>query len=406
VARSLSADEVAAEAGIPRSDVEWMRERGALLPDRSGSYRVGDVFRAKLIGALLASGFDRDTLGEALSGGSLDLGHVDDYLPFPPGPRSSRPFAEFCRDLGPRGQMIPDLFQVLGLPEPNPSAPIGADEEELFERFLDGWGDASDESLLRAARLMAEGARVVTLGWAELLDEEVAAPARARLLSGELDRFPESAQRSISAIVHLAPRMFEWLSWRYLEGRSVAGIVEGFERFLASRGVVPQPAPADPPAVVFVDLSGYTRATEERGDEAAVSLASTLQREADAAASWNDGRLVKLLGDGAMLRFPDARRGVSAALALVRTLGSRGGITAHAGIHAGPVIERDMDLFGRTVNVAARVAAEASPGEVLVTGDVARQAADSSWRFDAVGTRALKGIAGPVPLFRATPAAV
>jgi adenylate cyclase len=66
--------------------------------------------------------------------------------------------------------------------------------------------------------------------------------------------------------------------------------------------------------VVFVDLSGYTRLTEEHGDEVAVRFATTLQREADAAASANDGRLVKLLGDGAMLRFPDAERPPSSSL--------------------------------------------------------------------------------------------
>jgi adenylate cyclase len=403
--RSLSADEVAAEAGIPREAIDWMTATGGLIPSPPGSYRVGDVFRAKLIGALLDAGFDRETLSVALEEGSLNLQHVDEYLAFPPGPRSSRPFSEFCRDLGPRGALVPDLYQVLGLPEPNPSSPIGVDEERLVERFLDAWSGAADEALVRAARLIAEGARIATLGWSQLLDEEVAGPARERLLRGELDRFPESATQAISAAVHLAPRMFEWLSWRYLEGRSVDGIVAGFEQFLASRGVVPPPAPSDPPAVVFVDLSGYTRMTEERGDEAAARFASTLQREADAAAGWNDGRLVKLLGDGAMLRFPDARRAVAAALALVRRLSAGGELRAHAGVDAGQLIERDLDLFGRTVNVAARVADAAAPGEVLVTEDVARSAGDTSWRFEPVGERTLKGLTEPVRLFRVVAAA-
>jgi class 3 adenylate cyclase len=157
--------------------------------------------------------------------------------------------------------------------------------------------------------------------------------------------------------------------------------------------------------VVFVDLSGYTRMTEERGDEAAARFASTLQREADAAAGWNDGRLVKLLGDGAMLRFPDARRAVAAALALVRRLSAGGELRAHAGVDAGQLIERDLDLFGRTVNVAARVADAAAPGEVLVTEDVERSAGDTGWRFEPVGERTLKGLTEPVRLFRVVAAA-
>ena len=405
VARSLSAAEVADEAGTSREAVEWMTRIGALTPAAPGDYRLGDVFRAELVGAL-ADAFGRATVEDAIARRSLDLQHVDRYLPLDPGPKAGRSFAEFCRDLGPSGAAVPMLYEVLGLPQPAPSAAITADEEDMIERFVEGWGAAADEeTLARAARLMADGARVITLGWSQLLDERVAGPARQRLLRGEVDRFPEKATRSISELVHLAPRMFEWLSWRYRERESVEGIVEGFEQFLASRGLAPEPGPAVHPAVVFVDLTGFTQATEEHGDEAAVHLAITLQREADAAATWNDGRLVKLLGDGAMLRFPDARRGVAAALSLVEKLSSGRRTPAHAGVHAGPVIERDMDLFGRTVNVAARVAAAAGPGEVLVTGDVAESAADGGWRFEPAGAQTLKGIAEPVLLFRASPAA-
>jgi class 3 adenylate cyclase len=382
-----------------------MTRIGALTPAGPDDYRVGDVFRAELVGAL-AEGFDRATVEDAVARGSLNLEHVDRYLPLDPGPKSARTFAEFCRDLGPSGAAVPMVYEVLGLPEPNPSSSITADEENMLEEFLRGWGAAADrETLARAARLMAEGTRAVTLGWSQLLDERVAGPARERLLRGEVDRFPEEATRAISALVHVEPRMFEWLSWRYRERLSVEGIVEGFEQFLASRGLGPPPAPSDPPAVVFVDLSGFTAATEEHGDEVAVDLAITLQREADQAAAWNGGRLVKLLGDGAMLRFPDAMRGVAAALSLVRTLSAGRQAPAHAGVHAGPVIERDMDLFGRTVNVAARVAAAAGPGEVLVTEDVAGAAPNDAWRFEPAGLQELKGISEPVRLFRATPAA-
>ena len=151
---------------------------------------------------------------------------------------------------------------------------------------------------------------------------------------------------------------------------------------------------------MFVDLSGYTRLTEEHGDEAAVRLAATLQREADAAAVTGGGRLVKLLGDGAMMRFPDAGSGVDAAVALVRSL-REDGMQARAGVHAGPLIERDLDLFGRTVNLAARIAEVAGPGDVLVTAPVVDALADHGRGFEAVDEVMLKGIPEPVPLFRA-----
>jgi adenylate cyclase len=164
----------------------------------------------------------------------------------------------------------------------------------------------------------------------------------------------------------------------------------------------PPPRPTTPPAVVFVDLSGYTRLTEERGDEVAVGFAATLQRQAEAVAASKDGRLVKLLGDGAMLHLPDAGRGVEAALDLVRALSVHTGISAHAGVHAGPVIERDRDLFGRTVNLASRIAGAARPGEVLASQAVVDAVDDSALRFEPSESAELEGIPEPVPLFRAT----
>jgi adenylate cyclase len=196
--------------------------------------------------------------------------------------------------------------------------------------------------------------------------------------------------------------MFTWLSYRYLEQRSVETIVDGFEHFLASRDLAPTPQPHAPPAIVFVDLSGFTRMTEERGDETAVRTAASLQRLVDATAARHGGRLVKLLGDGAMLRFPEPLVGVDAALELVETMSGEGALAAHAGIHAGPVIERDLDVFGRTVNLASRIADVAQPGEVLASDAVASEAQDGSYGFEPLEDANLKGIPEPVPLFRVT----
>jgi adenylate cyclase len=208
-------------------------------------------------------------------------------------------------------------------------------------------------------------------------------------------------RQAFRTLVGLQPLMMQWLMERYLEQRIVASIAEGFEEFLASRNLRPPPGPTAPPAVVFVDLSGYTRRTEERGDEVAVRFARTLQREADAVATANGGRLVKLLGDGAMLRLPDAERGLDAALALVGILSVDGSLSAHAGVHAGPVIERDLDMFGRTVNLASRIADAAGPGEVLVSEAVVAAVDDPAFRFERTGGAQLKGITERVPLFRA-----
>jgi class 3 adenylate cyclase len=90
--------------------------------------------------------------------------------------------------------------------------------------------------------------------------------------------------------------------------------------------------------------------------EIGIVAATLLQRRADAIATHAGGRLVKLLGDGALLHFPQAARSSAAAIELVDALSAEGTLSAHAGIHAGPVIERDLDVSGATVNLASRIA--------------------------------------------------
>jgi adenylate cyclase len=401
VSRTFSLEELAREAGVTPDRIDWLVGIGVLKPREPATFRFSDVFRVKLVSALLEGGFTPEQIEWTVSEGHLNLDRADEYQLVEPGPRSARTFAEFMATAGARGSVLPSVYTALGLPNPDPSSPIPADEEERLQRFLEGWGPApSDETLIRAARLIAEGTRMVTLGWAELMDEQVIGPVRERLYGGEIERFPDEVREAFSKLLRLQPRMIEWLIQRYNEQRSVAWIVDGLEEFLATRGLVAPPPPTAPPAVVFIDLSGYTRLTEERGDEAAVRFASTLQREAEAVAMANDGRLVKLLGDGAMLRFPDADRGLDAALSVVRALGEAGAPPAHAGVHAGPLIERDRDLFGRTVNLASRLAEAAGPGEVLVSAAVVEAVDNPKIRFERSDRTALKGIPEPVDLFR------
>ena len=101
-----------------------------------------------------------------------------------------------------------------------------------------------------------------------------------------------------------------------------------------------------------------------------------------------------------MLLFRDPRAGVDAALSLVRTLREDLGLEAHAGVHVGRVIERDRDLFGSTVNLAARVSAAAGPGDVLVTDAAARLADLDAAELEAVEPAPLKGVTHPVGLYR------
>ena len=403
VPRRYATSEIAREAGCPEERVRWLGEIGLLTPDDEGRFSFGDVLATKMVSALLESGLPEETLERAVADGFLSFQRTDEYLPYQPGPLSTRTFAEFQASGGSGAEILPAVFEVMGLPKPDPASPIHVDEEALLERFLQVWRQTPDEDApIRAGRLLAQGARAAMLGWADLVDEQIAGPVRERLFRGELEEFPDDVRVSFMRVTNLVPEMFTWLSARYLEQRSVNGIVEGFERFLASRGLTPPPAPYGPPAIVFVDLSGFTKLTRERGDESAVLAATSLQREADATATRHGGRLVKLLGDGAMLRLADAAVGVSAALELVETMSGEGIVSSHAGVHTGPVIERDLDVFGQTVNLASRIADAAGPGEVLASEAVAEAAGDGGFAFERLRDGDLKGLPEPVPLYRVT----
>ena len=121
-----------------------------------------------------------------------------------------------------------------------------------------------------------------------------------------------------------------------------------------------------PTAIAFVDLTGYTSLTERLGDEAAALTATRLAELADACARAFDGRVVKLLGDGVLMRFEDPPTAVAAVADLLGEIVAAGLPPGHAGIAAGRVVTRDGDIYGRTVNLAARIAAHAEAGQLLV----------------------------------------
>jgi adenylate cyclase len=87
---------------------------------------------------------------------------------------------------------------------------------------------------------------------------------------------------------------------------------------------------------------------------------------------------------------------------LVRSFTDDLELSVHAGVHAGPVIERDRDLFGRTVNLAARIAGTAGPGEVIVSEATLRAAGTEGLRYEPLDGAMLKGFPEPVQLFRAS----
>ena len=107
---------------------------------------------------------------------------------------------------------------------------------------------------------------------------------------------------------------------------------------------------------------------------------------------------MKWLGDGVMFYFPDPGQGVLASLDMVAGVAAEALPPARVGIHAGPVVFQEGDYFGRTVNIAARIAEYARPGEVLVSQDVVKAAEETPVTFTEIGPVELKGVSGTLRL--------
>lgn len=145
VPRIYSAAEVAAEARCQVDRIRWLADLELITPDELGQFTFGAVLAVTMASALLDSGVPAASIERAATEGMLKFQRTDEYLPYEPGPRSSRTFAEFQESAGPRAELLPAVYEVLGLPKPDPDEPIHIDEEELLERFLDAWSLAPDE---------------------------------------------------------------------------------------------------------------------------------------------------------------------------------------------------------------------------------------------------------------------
>jgi adenylate cyclase len=154
-------------------------------------------------------------------------------------------------------------------------------------------------------------------------------------------------------------------------------------------------------AVCFADLSGFTRLGEVAPVEQVGAVAGRLAALASEAAG-GPVRLVKTIGDAAMLVSPEPAALVDAALTLVDAAEAEGEDfpPLHAGIALGPVVSRGGDWYGRSVNLASRIAAIAWPGSVLCDQAV-HDAAAEAFRWSFAGERRLKGVKRPVRLWRA-----
>jgi adenylate cyclase len=154
---------------------------------------------------------------------------------------------------------------------------------------------------------------------------------------------------------------------------------------------------------MFADIAGFTALTEAHGDEQAAALVADFCAAVNAELPASGGTQVKTIGDALMLSIPEPGAAVQLALRITHELMlGHGAPAVRVGLHHGSAVERDGDYFGAAVNLAARVSAEASGGEVLVTGATAALAPQlDGVLYEPRGRRELRNVREPVELFAA-----
>jgi adenylate cyclase len=151
--------------------------------------------------------------------------------------------------------------------------------------------------------------------------------------------------------------------------------------------------------VAFTDLEDFTAYTEAEGDDAARRLLIGHHRESGPIVRSRGGRVLKRLGDGLMLTFPEPEAAVLACL----ELGQAAPLRLRSGIHGGKVLVTGDDVVGHVVNLAARVSQSAAGDELVVTDHVRTAVGDlRGVSFDGPFTRSFKGIEDAVSVYLAS----
>ncbi len=398
--KGLSASALADLAGVGPAEVERLVELGILVAGEGPDpFRETDVPKVRLAVACERAGLPMAGIVSAVRAGRLSFAFLEG-TPFRRwAVRSGRTYRQVGQDTGIPLDTLGALLESMGFARMAPDEPMREDELEIVPLLRHGLatGILDPAWLSRLGRAHVEGLRLIATAWADAYQARFEGPVRAA--GGDQRAAMErAAQLSIDFLPLGDPALLA-IYHRQEELVWTEGLVERIEDELEAAGLLGRPGRV--PAISFLDLAGYTRLTEERGDRAAAALAETLAVLVDRSAREHGGVPVKWLGDGVMVHSREPAGAVLSALRLVEQLPAAGLPPAHVGVAAGPVVVQGGDYFGRTVNLAARIAARAGAGQVLVSQSVADSAAPAGVRYLELGALRLKGFARPVPLLEA-----
>lgn len=347
--------------------------------------------RAALLDTMLEWGIDAEDLRQACAEDRLVLLPLEHALA-PEGRRYTP--REFAEELGQDVEFLARQRQALGL------TVIDPDEASLTQEDLDAVrrtnalreAGVGDTQMLELARVMGQAMANVAAALTSITGESL-------LQAGDSERdvalrYAEAARE----LVPMAAPSLDYLFRAHMRAQLRQAVVDRRARELGRIDGGQQMA------VCFADLTGFTRLGEEVTPDELGSLSGRLAEMASDAAA-EPVRVVKMIGDAAMLVSPEPAPLLEAAFSLVDAAEAEGEKfpQVHAGIAYGEALGRSGDWFGRPVNLASRVSERAYPGSVLATEEV-KDAVEDGYAWSFAGEQRLKGIKDDVKLFRARPA--
>jgi adenylate cyclase len=390
--------EVARRAGVDPDYLDRLVELGILTPAAADAFSPGDVLRARWVQSFEGAGVPLEGMAAAVRDGTLSFSYLDATAFDRFAGLSGTTFHQLSARTGIPLELLMVVREAVGSDEPRPEDTVHQNELSVVPvielQLANGFRPVVIERWLRVC---GDSLRRINETETDWWHSEVMAPL---LASGMTEGEMLQAQASLgSQMAPLREQALLAIYYGQQEHSWNRETVEHIEGALEQAGLYRRLR--RPPAMCFLDVTGYTRLTEERGDAAAADLATRLATLVRRSSQVHGGTPVKWLGDGVMFHFREPAAAVLAAVEMVEVVGSQDLPPAHVGIHAGPVVFQEGDYFGRTVNLAARISDYARPGEVLVSQEVVDAADAAPVSFVEVGPVELKGVPGTLRLYTA-----
>jgi class 3 adenylate cyclase/DNA-binding transcriptional MerR regulator len=393
------AQEAAKAAEVLPAFLSQLVELGIVSPDEDGTFSTGDVRRIRLLRTLERAGLPIDGIAEVMRGNGLSLDFYDLPLYERLSETTEDTFEEMAEETNVPLDLLLKLREAMGSAEPAPTDRVREQEHPVIRLMQAQVADGvRPRAIERWLRVYGDSIRRIAETEGDWWHTEVEQP----LLDGGMTPTEMLRAAEEGAAQRIAPHMDAAILGLYhghQEHAWTKNVLDGVEAVLAEAGV--HSRLREPPAICFLDITGYTQLTEEEGDEAAAELAETVGSVVRRTSTQHGGKPTKWLGDGVMLYYPNPGSGVVAALEILEGLAWAGLPPAHVGLHAGPVLFQEGDYYGRTVNLASRIADHAAPREVLVSQAVVDAAGSAPVSFADTGLVDLKGVGEAVQLFRA-----